>query len=593
MIGRSAEDGVGGATMAPPPARQTRTRARQKRAGSPASQIDSDVGDSDCSTMSLASIASGTSTASRNVTKRKRSEINEDEALNPSQTRAKTTLPTVEELGMEMKLQPTGDLGARIRESLETIEKVAVKSKNIKGDLVREVRKSVRIAQAAAVEIAQRTVTEKENAALRQRVAELNKRVDEMAKEMSALRGGAKGSSEKAGSPMRDRMMDQIGLLIEEKLAQFKRELFPDRAIRPPLGVQKAAETQSAPAVATTPSTAPPTTTTPLPVNTTWAKVASKKGRATKNKKTASTAKVSEKPAGATGQPGERQKGPKKSQNKPPKVPKTAAITLTVEEGAGITYAQVMKAAKEKVKLADVGITQVKQKRGINGGLVLEIEGEGNAAKADALAVRMREALVGMSVRIARPVKSGEIRVMDLDDSVTPRDVAIAIAEACDCVAEELRVGEIRRNPSSLGTVWVRCPLTVVRALADAKRLRVGWVSARVEVLAARALLCYRCLEKGHVRHQCPNVDRSNLCYMCGESSHKASECPATKPKCFVCAHHGLPADHRVGSKSCTPPPGKKVRGGKKRAENTKKTTEETRAGASAQGSGPSEEMET
>ncbi|XP_053989399.1 protein lin-28 homolog B-like [Hylaeus volcanicus] len=102
-----------------------------------------------------------------------------------------------------------------------------------------------------------------------------------------------------------------------------------------------------------------------------------------------------------------------------------------------------------------------------------------------------------------------------------------------------------------------------MRALLAAGRLLVGWSSARVEALPARALRYFRCLELGHVRQKCPlEADRGDRCYRCAGAGHWARECTAPL-RCPVCADLGRPADHRLGAKKCAPPlpkQGRKVR---------------------------------
>ncbi|CAH2209136.1 jg18883, partial [Pararge aegeria aegeria] len=277
----------------------------------------------------------------------------------------------------------------------------------------------------------------------------------------------------------------------------------------------------------------------------TWTKVVGRKTKATTS--------AAKKSADAT--PGKTTYSGRTKSTKPPPSPKTAAVTITLTDGSTANYAEAMAAAKQRINLADCGISHLRQKKAITGGLILEVPGPDSTKKADALAERLRAALADMGVRIARPVKTGEIRVMDLDESITRNDIAAVISETGGCSQEEVKVGEIRLNPSRLGTAWVRCPITAFRKLADVKYLRVGWVSVRVRILAARQLQCFRCLEVGHVRKHCQNtIDRSLCCYCCGEQGHKARECEAKVPKCPVCADLGRPADHRLGSAKCNPP---------------------------------------
>lgn len=58
----------------------------------------------------------------------------------------------------------------------------------------------------------------------------------------------------------------------------------------------------------------------------------------------------------------------------------------------------------------------------INGSLIIEILGPENAAKADALAQKLRETLKD-EARISRPTAMGELQVWNIDDTVDPEDV--------------------------------------------------------------------------------------------------------------------------------------------------------------------------
>lgn len=230
-----------------------------------------------------------------------------------------------------------------------------------------------------------------------------------------------------------------------------------------------------------------------------------------------------------------------------------AAITLTAPAEGECTLQAAMSKVREHIKISDLGIDNVRPKRAVTGGLILEIPGPEGAQKADRLAVRMTEVLQGSGVKVARPVKHAEVRVSRLEDSITPAKVAQAVARTCQCAEGDVKVGEIRRAPSGLGSAWVRAPLSAVRKLSESGKLEVGWVAARVEILATRPLQCYRCLEVGHVRQRCTSeVDRSGRCYRCGAADHRAADCTAA-PKCPLCSDTGRPENHRLGAKCCAP----------------------------------------
>ncbi|XP_059056184.1 uncharacterized protein LOC131850044, partial [Achroia grisella] len=163
----------------------------------------------------------------------------------------------------------------------------------------------------------------------------------------------------------------------------------------------------------------------------------------------------------------------KKAKPAPPspsklRAPRSAAVVVTLcpeAEAAGVTYSAVLKEAKDKINLASLGIGSLRFKTAATGARILEIPGSQTGDQADALASKFRDVFPEGTVRIARPTKTAEMRVMGLDDG----------------------------------------------------RIRIGWVSAAVELLRQKPLRCFRCLESGHVLARCSHEeDRSGLCYRCG-----------------------------------------------------------------------------
>lgn len=79
-------------------------------------------------------------------------------------------------------------------------------------------------------------------------------------------------------------------------------------------------------------------------------------------------------------------------------------------------------------------------------------------------------------VRITRPYKKADLRIRDLDDSVCESDIINAIAVEGNCPRAQIKVGEIRKRPGTLGTAWVQCPLAVAKKIIEKKRLSIGWL---------------------------------------------------------------------------------------------------------------------
>ncbi|XP_011165199.1 uncharacterized protein LOC105199697 [Solenopsis invicta] len=155
-----------------------------------------------------------------------------------------------------------------------------------------------------------------------------------------------------------------------------------------------------------------------------------------------------------------------------------------------------------------------------------------------------------------------ELCLFGLDDMTGTQEVAEILAAAGGCALTEVQVGTVRRPRSGLGSVWVRCPAASGRKLVETGKIRICWVMAGVEALSARPMMCFRCLKTDHTIGGCVSpIDRSGRCYRCDGESHVAGQCQEEKIRCPLCTDLGLPAGHRLGGPSCTPPPKRKVRG--------------------------------
>ncbi|XP_035442779.2 uncharacterized protein LOC118271023 [Spodoptera frugiperda] len=435
----------------------------------------------------------------------------------------------------------------------------------------------------------------KENADLRAQIASLTEIVAGLRNQLNIItsqqHGGNPNSqastlSVPAGlapdveAQLRRSIAIEIGGMMDAKLAALEGRLLPEKTIRPALasdtrrlvvsqpiqeepttkpkeigkkkrkkGKQKGKAVTPAvvelPAVSTSSGQDKHQEIATSQTNNTWSLVVGRKAK----KSNAPQPNVSSAPVTQT------RVSQKKRPVKLPKVPTSAAITICVKEGATVGLGDVLSAAKRQINIAEFGITAdlLREKRAADGGIVIMVSGENCNAKADSLASRMREVLTNFNVTIGRPTKMAEARVMDLDDSVTPEEVATAIARAGECSTSDVKVGEIRRPPTSLGHVWIRGPLAALKKLASEKRMLLGWTSVRVEVLEPRRMMCYRCFEPGHVRRKCTSAtDRSAQCYACG-GAHKARECTSPTLRCPVCSDQGRPAGHRLGSQACNP----------------------------------------
>jgi hypothetical protein len=250
-----------------------------------------------------------------------------------------------------------------------------------------------------------------------------------------------------------------------------------------------------------------------------------------------------------------RHEGQPKTAGVLPRNPRSSAVTVTLQDAAKTSYAEVISKARERIPLKELGVTKVEMRRGVTGSVIIRLPGDRDREKATMLASRLANVLDPMAVRVAAPVKKAEIKVEGIDISMGKEELRQAVSIEAKCREEDVTVGDINVMRGGLGTAWVKCPVAGARRLATMGKLAVGWSYASVTAVPKRPLQCFRCLEIGHVRATCPSaMDRSSLCHRCGKEGHMARTCTAVRPNCPLCEALGAPAEHRMGGRACAPP---------------------------------------
>lgn len=100
-------------------------------------------------------------------------------------------------------------------------------------------------------------------------------------------------------------------------------------------------------------------------------------------------------------------------------------------------------------------------------------------------------------MKVIRPERRADMCLRGLRPFITPAEVIAALAEIGGCPEGDIRVGEIRRFLSGVGSVWTRCPWFAASKIANRGKISVGWSTVTVDLLPGRPLQCY--LMPGHV----------------------------------------------------------------------------------------------
>jgi len=186
----------------------------------------------------------------------------------------------------------------------------------------------------------------------------------------------------------------------------------------------------------------------------------------------------------ATGRNQGPRRGPDPPGTKTEKAAEDRGRSNSVEE----ERAETMRLARARVNLNELSIKDMRPRRARTGALLLEIPGAEGARLADVLAEKLRVALAEkQGVKITRPQKTAEIRLRDLEDSVSTTEIAGSLAERGGCHPSEIQVDSIKGAINGLGSAWARCPLAaannIVREGANQDRM-----DPRARGAAARAV---------------------------------------------------------------------------------------------------------
>lgn len=183
------------------------------------------------------------------------------------------------------------------------------------------------------------------------------------------------------------------------------------------------------------------------------------------------------------------------------KAPKGSVVAVTGRK-EDFFYADALKTARDKISLDDLGIDRSRIRRAANGGILIEIVGVDSGLKADRLAVKLKD-VIGIDANVARPIARGDIKLYNMDDSISSDEVCSWLAEIGDCSQGLIKSSNISRQRNGLHSIFINCPLILAIKVAKMGKIRLGWSSVGVELLKKRPIKCFRCWHFGHLKNTC------------------------------------------------------------------------------------------
>lgn len=236
-------------------------------------------------------------------------------------------------------------------------------------------------------------------------------------------------------------------------------------------------------------------------------------------------------------------KAKKKEERRKPSVKiKGEAITI---KAPNLSYAEVIKEMKEKIKPEEVGVNIRNIRRTRDGDLLIQMEkGTGQAEK---LENAIRQSL-GEKVQVKTLEDKVTLELKDMEETTVAKDIVQGLMRVTKTEDPlDIKVKKIRSAYGGTKQALVEIPSHLAITILKETRVRIGWVMCKVRKKEAPKR-CFRCLENGHMARVCQGKDRSKACMKCGIDGHKAKDCK-NEARCVICLEAGRPnVKHFIGS---------------------------------------------
>lgn len=233
----------------------------------------------------------------------------------------------------------------------------------------------------------------------------------------------------------------------------------------------------------------------------------------------------------------------------------TDAIIVKTE---GETFADVLKAVKEKIKPDEIG-AEVQELRKTRNGDLLIVTKKGTA---DGLKNEIRRNFGAAAV----DPKSDriELYVRDVEETLPEEEIKEGILkELGEGTDWKFEIRSSKTGRRGLKGITIAADRKTTKALVEKGRIKLGWFNCDIRP-KVRIERCLDCLRIGHSKLECPEEGRrERRCLNCTEKGHNIKDCQ--RPKfCNMCSKTG----HRADTALC--PAYRKLLGERIEAEKSK-----------------------
>jgi hypothetical protein len=203
---------------------------------------------------------------------------------------------------------------------------------------------------------------------------------------------------------------------------------------------------------------------------------------------------------------------------------KTGRETVIVK-AAGRSYADILKTVKAGINLQEVNVEITAIRKSKTDDLIIQLKG--GRGKAESLRASIQGKITGVTA--VRKQEMSVLHIRDLEEETLATEIQQSVMVALgEAQSDEIFITSLRPTHSGTKNATVKLPKQWAEQLARKKRIKIGWVSCRIQ-MRIEDHRCYKCWETGHTVKHCRGVDRSNLCFSCGEEGHKQNGCTETQ----------------------------------------------------------------